>query len=319
MPDLSFVHIALPHQPWDFLPDGHRYDLAPPALFGDAFLNDSEAELARSRHLLQLEFADRSVGRILERVRETGQYEDALIVITADHGVAFEGGAPIRDLTADNARDIAWTPLMIKYPGQDEAAIVDDPARLTDVVPTVAAVLEVEPSWELDGRDLRSTAPPLEASVPVQSDMRDLLVDLDQFETVLESDVSGRTANPAFRVQSLHPLGHLIGSAASDRRIEPATDAEAQLSGGLQRSYDPNEESAPVGIDGITTLRPGSIVAVAVNGRIGILADVEAEGGAQRFRGVLPVDLFRPGQNELSLYAVSGDPSDVELQPIEPR
>ena len=47
------------------------------------------ANLERQRHLLQASYTDRLVGQILQRLEEVGVYDDAAIVVTADHGIAF--------------------------------------------------------------------------------------------------------------------------------------------------------------------------------------------------------------------------------------
>jgi hypothetical protein len=44
------------------------------------------------RHLLQSQLADRVVGEFVARLKETGLYERALVVVVADHGVAFQAG-----------------------------------------------------------------------------------------------------------------------------------------------------------------------------------------------------------------------------------
>ena len=71
-PAFYFKHLLLPHPPWVFLPSGHTYFdgssenvVTPddwdsvPWLLGQKY----------QRHLLQVEFADRLIGTLLERLR----------------------------------------------------------------------------------------------------------------------------------------------------------------------------------------------------------------------------------------------------------
>jgi hypothetical protein len=104
--------------------------------------------------MLQMEFTDRLIGTALRRLREAGSYDDALIIVTADHGVSFRAGGYRRRLDASNAADIMPVPLLIKRPHQKEPAIDDRNAEIVDIVPTVAGVLGVEVPWDVDGVSL---------------------------------------------------------------------------------------------------------------------------------------------------------------------
>src|SRR3954453_18135619 len=92
-PQLWFVHSLLPHEPHQFLPSGKVYEAGvdpEPALDGnESFDNEFLTRQAEQRHLLQLEYTDTLVRRLLTRLRATGLYDKALVVITADHGITF--------------------------------------------------------------------------------------------------------------------------------------------------------------------------------------------------------------------------------------
>jgi hypothetical protein len=320
IPDLSFVHVALPHQPWVHLPDGRRHDLAPAAPPGGDFDSEADARLARDLHLLQVEHTDRVVGDLLDRLKDRGWYDDAVVVLTADHGVSFTPGASSRNLSGDNAAEIAWTPLIIKYPGQRTSEVVDDLARLTDVAPTIAGVLGVEPDWEVEGRDLRTTDPPA-ADEPVLVwawTLGDTVpVDPALFRsTLLAADLSGRVDDPALRVQSLHRHGRIVGRSVTEVGVGPASSATAAIEGGRARRFDPDSPFPHVAVEGTTDLPVGSSVAVTVNGRVGILADPAVDGEQLRFRGVLPAELLRPGDNELRVYEVVDGGDAPSLRPL---
>ncbi len=120
-PRLDFLHVLLPHFPWHYLPTGQDYVALPghtTGLHGQDWPSDEIGALMRVRHLLQVQAADTFVGGVVARLRALGVYDDTLLVVTADHGVAFRGGAPIRGVTRATIPDIAWTPLLIKAPNQ---------------------------------------------------------------------------------------------------------------------------------------------------------------------------------------------------------
>ena len=100
--ELWYAHLMLPHSPWQYLPSGRRYSVRPaPAWGSDEVWTDNQAAVDQSwqRHLLQLGYADRVLGGLVSRLRATGLYDRALVVVTADHGVSFRAGQKRRPLS----------------------------------------------------------------------------------------------------------------------------------------------------------------------------------------------------------------------------
>ena len=54
--------------------------------------NQSAVNQYWQRHLLQLGFTDRLLGRLVTRLRRAGLYDRSLLVVTADHGASFRPG-----------------------------------------------------------------------------------------------------------------------------------------------------------------------------------------------------------------------------------
>ncbi|HEV3497558.1 MAG TPA: sulfatase-like hydrolase/transferase [Actinomycetes bacterium] len=48
------------------------------------------------RHLLQVAYTDRLIGSVVKRLRDTGLYDPSLLVVTADHTMAFVPGQSSR-------------------------------------------------------------------------------------------------------------------------------------------------------------------------------------------------------------------------------
>ena len=144
----------LPHSPWRFLPSGRQYgdSLGIEGIADDRWGTDEVlVTQGLQRHLLQVGFVDRLLGRLVARLEDEGLYDDALVIVTADHGVSFRPGDRRRGVTPTNLGDIASVPLLVKLPGQDEAKIVDRAVRTVDIVPTIADVLETPLPYEADG------------------------------------------------------------------------------------------------------------------------------------------------------------------------
>lgn len=161
-PCLCVLHLVMPHSPWDYLPSGRSYPSTDPMpgqipapgpgrkWVGDQWL----VRLARARHLLQVGFADRLLGVIRRDLAANDLYDDALVVVVADHGVSFRAGARKRAATPVTLGDVAYVPLFVKLPHQSAASIVEDPVEVIDVVPTILDVTDVQPPIPLDGTSL---------------------------------------------------------------------------------------------------------------------------------------------------------------------
>ena len=117
---MHFLHLLEPHTPYLDLPDGRRYG-ADPTLRMISPREDGEpggdrraaaeppALLDRQRLQLEVAHVDRLLGDVLDRLHRTGLYDDALIVVTSDHGIAFQPGGPVRGLGIEPIDEAAAT------------------------------------------------------------------------------------------------------------------------------------------------------------------------------------------------------------------
>jgi hypothetical protein len=158
VPGLHFLHVLLPHQPYEYLPDGRSYFVGP------AFRTSPEAPQvtldwraaqARQRLLLQAGFVDLQVGRLIERLDELEIYDEAMVIVVADHGVALSGAiADTRLVTPESIGSIGPVPLFIKPPFSEVGQVDDYRAYTVDILPTIADALGFEIPWAVDGTSL---------------------------------------------------------------------------------------------------------------------------------------------------------------------
>ena len=155
-PGFHFLHVVVPHIPWALTPwntrlmrplpplDNHRPDpdVAAGGLYRYQFLS------------LQMGATDAALGTVLDRLEESGAWEDTTLVVLADHGTSTIPPHVGRESRGDNDEEIFRIPLFVKTPGQDTAEVVDDVALTIDVLPTLIDVLDIETDWELDGHSL---------------------------------------------------------------------------------------------------------------------------------------------------------------------
>lgn len=154
---LHFQHALLPHIPLLYLPSGAVYrrgarEPIPGQTSTQSFGDETLVDQAYQRHLLQVGFVDRQLGKLIDRLERTGLWDRALVVVTADHGVAFRRGEDRRIATRRNLTEVASVPLFVKAPGQRRGDASDVFIRSVDVLPTVAQLLRIRLPWTHDGR-----------------------------------------------------------------------------------------------------------------------------------------------------------------------
>jgi hypothetical protein len=326
-PMLSFLHVLLPHHPWEYLPDGKIYasDLGfQPGLSEDeSWVGDPELAIqAYQRHLLQVGYTDLALGRILDRLDETGLYDDALVVVVADHGVSFRPHGERRRIEPGNMEEISFVPLFVKPPGQTDGETADGPARTIDIVPTIADLLGVEVPWEVDGRSLLATeggdgevAVGTSAGEVVEGDFDELVARRDrvlahQIQLFGEGDDS-----PG--LFGIGPRPDLLGRPVGGLAL--AGGGGPTFSSYGRSDYDPDAPFAPVRVYGrIDGAPPGRDVAIAVNGRIVAVTRSFDHDGDTLVTAVTPEDAYHPGANSVRLYLVEGSGESTVLQELLP-
>jgi hypothetical protein len=334
-PELDVLHTVYPHQPWYHLPTGLTYE-APFIAEGldqyaeYAWRSEFAADAGRVRHLLQARHADVMLGVIMARLRELGTYDDSLVVVTADHGAAFEDGEPIRGVSEANADSVLWVPLLVKPPGQDVGRIDDRPAATIDVLPTIAEIIGLDLPDGIDGRSLLGPEP--EAVADDERRVYDwgfnrvtpnadgyALIDGDRgFQDLLAQPAPGHGDDPDLRFFRFGRHADLVGRSVSDLPVgdAPGVTFDLDEDGGYQSSA-PAQQDAYVG--GTLDAYQSMDVAIAVNGRIGGWAETITTSRGNRFWTVLPPQyLLDGGDDEITVYAIQGDGPNPALAPLTP-
>src|SRR6476469_4845680 len=154
-PTLYFLHDLLPHTPWLYFPDGRARAVSStnaPGRNRERWFNGQLATQAWQRHLLQVGYTDKLLGKFIARLHRVGLWNKALVIVTPDHGISFRGGDLRRRPTHENLAELGFTPLFVKYPGQSEAQVVDSRHVTTlDILPTIADVLGITIPWHIAG------------------------------------------------------------------------------------------------------------------------------------------------------------------------
>ncbi len=104
-------------------------------------------------NILQMEVVDCALTRFVEGLKKYGLFQDAVFLLTADHGeMNLEQG--LIDKGVYGHPKVARVPLLIKLPGQNTAKVVDVPVCLLDVAPTILSLARIKVADWLDGENL---------------------------------------------------------------------------------------------------------------------------------------------------------------------
>ncbi|MCB1006792.1 MAG: sulfatase-like hydrolase/transferase, partial [Acidimicrobiales bacterium] len=275
-PTLTYAHVLLPHEPWLMTPTEQQHSDPAPMLGltpeGNWSSDVAGPRQGYQRHLLQLGYLDRYLGRLVARLDDLGVWDDALVIVTADHGVAFTADRPLREPTVETLAEVYDVPLFVKYPHQTAGTVDPRNARLIDVLPTIIDVLGVETDWELDGRSLRGEPPQDGARPVVESSVDVLLVDgLDGLAAVVERDHAFLPYSDDWRgVAQIEPYGDLVGVPVAQLTLGDPSPMSF-LTYHPVTAYDPASARSPVLRTGVVHLAggaPPTAGLVAVNGTV---------------------------------------------------
>jgi len=96
---------------------------------------------------------DESVGKLVQSLKKTGQYENTLIVFTSDQGFAW-GQHGFRTKVAPYDANIR-SPLIVSMPKDFPSdAVCDVPVGGVDIIPTFFDVAGIELPWKMHGKSL---------------------------------------------------------------------------------------------------------------------------------------------------------------------
>jgi hypothetical protein len=313
-PPLYFLHLLMPHRPFRYVPSGlrtvpNRGPAAPAEWEGPSWL----ADYSLQRHLLQVAYTDRLLGELVDHLRDVGLYDDALLVVTADHGISFVPDTPIRRYDEASAHQVAWVPMFMKLPSQEQGRTTDEPWSHLDLLPTMADALDLDVPWDMDG--ISALAGEREGDRGFFLDPgTDLVLDEARwFPTVLEGFAEG------FLQPEDGPDGLFAPGLYGDLVLTDVDDHEVGSEARLEASLSDPGDYRGVGRDAVPVIVSGTVrapeggdppgwLAVAVDGTIGGLGRTNEEGGTS-WAALVADRLLTPGDHDVTLYAVEGPPT----------
>jgi len=119
-------------------------------------MGDADWRRMAASYWAVISYLDHEVGRILEALRETGAYDNTIIVFTSDHGDMLGGHGLVAKGVGTAYEEVYNIPLILRVPGLTTGS--EDTATrtsLVDVGPTLLDLAGLDPLPEAQGRSLR--------------------------------------------------------------------------------------------------------------------------------------------------------------------
>jgi arylsulfatase A-like enzyme len=170
-PFFLFLHTYEVHRPYKPAPrflaavgvGGLRTEAEDPAIGrlvnevreGRRELEPSDVERVVGLYDAGIRSADEAFGRLLEWLRANGLYDEALILVTSDHGEEFGEHGMLAWHSHTLYHELLRVVLLVKLPrSRGAGTTVDSQVRGIDVAPTVLAAAGIEPPSAFEGASL---------------------------------------------------------------------------------------------------------------------------------------------------------------------
>src|SRR5690606_13160176 len=144
-PSVNFIHVTIPHYPYvlspwgegesptTWMPDNIKQEATKLPPVGDPAYEFAFRQVY-ALQAMQIGAVDRLIGETIDHLVSVGAWDDALVVVTSDHGIDATYPGFIRQEAGDNLDELYRIPLFVKAPGQTEGEVRDDPASTVDVL-----------------------------------------------------------------------------------------------------------------------------------------------------------------------------------------
>ena len=322
---LHFIHVMLPHRPFQYLPSGRIYS-DQDNIKGLSFTKDKASKVVQGeellidryhqKHLLQTAFVDELLGQLIAEMKSAQIYDDSLLIVLADHGISFQQGVPVRFATHENFGEVAFVPLFIKYPSQDMGTEVDENAETIDILPTIIDVLDLKTTNEYDGQSLLDNNRRFSKKKILRfgTKPRYLIYNEKQYlaakRLALKKNIARFSLDdPRSDLFNFGAGLDLIGAAADKLPYERLPcSIESEMIGELTR-VDPADTFLPTEITGKVScgnsIVDQTLLVVAVNGVIRGVTRPYSFGGEVLFNMILSDQVFLGGANDIDLFVIS--------------
>jgi arylsulfatase A-like enzyme len=123
-------------------------------------MSDAERQPLIDAYDGSIAYLDAEIGRLFDGLRARGVFDDTLVVVTSDHGEAFDEHGVVEHGVSVYQHQV-HVPLIVKWPrsSRDAGSLNGDPVSSVDLLPTILDVAEQATPPGVQGRSLRLREP----------------------------------------------------------------------------------------------------------------------------------------------------------------
>jgi len=316
-PTLHFAHVLLPHRPWGLVPDlRYMSDVLEYPDPRSEFLVDRRRDNYQSM-LRQYVATDALIGDLVTKMKASNNWDNTMIVVTADHGITFEPGKSYRDTidikSPGTLEDIFRVPLFIKYPGQSAPIVSNCPASSIDLLPTVLSANGTDIPRSVHGANLATSCPKRtsrvirwpEGSFSLKTSFASVLKRVKYYDNWIDadSDVDG--------IYRSGRSGSIVGTSTPEKaRTNSSLTWRLNLARNYQTIAAGRLAPVPARASGLLYVKKQMCskceALIAINGKfVGVvpeLAGMKPSSEGQYFSSSLMTRLMQPGQAQVELW-----------------
>ena len=229
-PLFTYLHVMLPHEPYEFLPEGKK-------LYNNTqYINEVNSVYktqARQRYRMQILYTDKMLGDLADKIKK--DLNDQMVIFLSDHGESLFTKENSRGRSNDNLLSIndigsvMSVPIFIHYPNQNQPKIDQAPIQLIDILPIVTGYLGINGNNEInvDGLRLDEIKPNRRLWWFLNGETSFFSNDLDHtYVAKKNSELFDLKNNKKFYMYAYGPYKDLIGAPIDNFRIQKSSGDE---------------------------------------------------------------------------------------------
>ncbi len=170
-PSFVFMNYMEPHQPWLAPAPFDRWlwalPQAPSLVTKDLYTHEvkdftpQELEFIIANYDGQVAAMDAAFAELIAALKAAGRYENALIIVTADHGELLGEHGQVGHMGRMLYEGLLHVPMIVKFPGADRPrGRVDNPVQVVDVLPTALDAAGVPVPADVQGQHIQRVTRP---------------------------------------------------------------------------------------------------------------------------------------------------------------
>ena len=302
------MHSSLPHRPWRYRPTGEL--CLDDSMFPPQILTDDGWKAAHylQRYLMQVGFVDTLLGELLEELKESNLYDEALIMVLSDHGISIRPNTSLRWMTSENFHELLSIPLFIKLPGQKKGVVSNKRVETIDIVPTIADILKIKIPWQVKGRSVFSDEP---KKTTTAGALINMYGDSDRYASLKHRVELFGADKDDKGLYNFGPYRSLIGLPTSSLKALPLKvvftgEPEIGAHGEINTSNKALPCTISGRIEGSASLESPFHIALSVDGTVRtVTRTFDPAGKVAPFIITLPDGALKPGKSRIEVTVLS--------------